>query len=81
MEHLPKSLFDLLKLENFRFKTGMYIEDKKITILRAFIDGYLFAAEANNINLSEKEKFTEFHDWVANYLDGMNLLQVGKILF
>ncbi len=45
----------------------MYIGDKKITILRAFIDGYLFALEANNINLAEKEKFTEFHDWVANY--------------
>ena len=67
MKHLPKSLFDLLKLKNFRLKTEMYIGDKKINILKAFIDGYLFALEANNIYQAEKEKFTEFHDWVANY--------------
>jgi len=67
MEQLPKSIFALLASESFRTRPGMYIGEKKISILRAFIDGYFYATESKNTTSSEKEKFAEFHDWVANY--------------
>ena len=63
MKQHPNSIFELLSSENFRFRPEMYIGKKNVTILRAFIDGY-FYAENNSL---EKEKFEEFHDWVANY--------------
>lgn len=67
MNQLPKSIFELLTSENFRNRPAMFIGEKKISILRAFIDGYLLGAERDNTTLREKEKFAEFHDWVANY--------------
>ena len=66
MEKLPKSIFELLSSETFRNRLGLFIEEKKIGILRAFIDGFLLAKISENRSL-EREKFAEFHNWVANY--------------
>lgn len=67
MEQTPNSIFELLSSKSFRSRPGLYIGEKKISILRAFIDGYFYAAEFDKINSDRREKFAEFHDWVANY--------------
>jgi DNA gyrase/topoisomerase IV subunit B len=36
----PKSIFDLIDMEEFRKRTAMYIGDKDILVLKSFIDGY-----------------------------------------
>lgn len=61
----PKLIFDLLDTENFRKRTAMYTGDKKITALRAFIDGYFYATWTYDIKIEDKMRFDDFHDWVA----------------
>ena len=65
MTKLPKSIFDLIDMEDFRKRTSMYIGDKKITALKSFIDGYFYAIWANDIEVDDKIRFDDFPDWVA----------------
>ncbi len=67
MTKLPKSIFDLLDMEEFRKRTAMYIGDRKISSLNSFIDGYFYATQTNNIELDDKVQFGDFHDWVARH--------------
>ena len=65
---IPESIFDLIKEESFRKRTAMYIGEKKISLLKGFMDGYFHGLDAKEIHLRETEpKFAKFHDWVANY--------------
>jgi hypothetical protein len=65
MTKLPKSIFDFIDMEDFRKRTAMYLGDKKISTLKSFFDGYFYATWTNNIEVDDKIKFGEFHDWVA----------------
>jgi len=65
-----ESIFDLMNDENFRKRTAMYLGEKKISILRGFIVGYLYGLDAKEIQLRESEpKFEKFNDWVANHFN------------
>ncbi|HRH47445.1 MAG TPA: hypothetical protein PLP23_01765 [Panacibacter sp.] len=65
MTQLPKSIFDLLELEDFRLRTAMYLGEKKICVLRAFIDGYFYATDTHNLKLIDDKRFLKFNDWTA----------------
>lgn len=67
MNNLPKSIFDLIDMQDFRKRTAMYIGDKKISLLNSFIDGYLYATQTNNIELEDNVQFGHFHDWVSRH--------------
>ncbi len=46
----------------------MYLGKKSITLLSAFINGYNFAIETNNIPVPEEiPPFGQFYDWIARY--------------
>jgi hypothetical protein len=62
---MPKSIFDLIDLEDFRTRTAMYIGDRKITALRSFFYGYFYAMSTNGIVVDDQLSFDDFHDWVA----------------
>lgn len=65
-----ESIFDLINEENFRKRTAMYIGEKKISILKGFIDGYFYGLDVKEIHLRESEpKFVNFSDWVANHFN------------
>ena len=65
-----ESIFDLMNEENFRKRTAMYIGEKKINILKGFIDGYFYGLDVKEIHLRESEpKFEKFSDWVANHFN------------
>jgi hypothetical protein len=63
----PKSIFDLIDTEDFRKRTAMYIGDKKITTLKSFINGYFYATWTNDIEVDDKIRFDDFHDWAAGH--------------
>jgi hypothetical protein len=67
MPELPKSIFDLLDLENFRKRTAMFIGDRKISSLDSFVQGYFYAVQSNDVFIENKVEFNEFHDWVAGH--------------
>lgn len=67
MNKPPKTLFELLDLGQFREKTPMYIGDWKISSLKAFIDGYLYASWVKKMDDEDRIAFGDFHDWVADY--------------
>ena len=54
-------LKNLIDSENFRLRTAMYIGDKKLSILKAFFDGYYYC------NLNEDYLLDGFDDWISNY--------------
>ncbi len=66
---MPVSVFDLLLLDEFRRRPAMYIRQVSISILEAFIIGYLYAVEVNKLEVKEVAKFDSFNDWVAEYYD------------
>ncbi|MBD1942803.1 hypothetical protein H6F50_10610 [Coleofasciculus sp. FACHB-712] len=46
----------------------MYLGKKSITLLKAFISGYYFARQTNNVAILEEiPPFGQFHDWIARY--------------
>ena len=46
----------------------MYIEEKKLSLLKAFMNGYFYAMDANAIIVHESDPtFELFHDWVAQH--------------
>ena len=67
MNNLPKSIFELIDLEQFRTKTAMYLGDKKISALDSFINGYFYAIWTNQIEADDPYKFDEFNNWIENY--------------
>jgi hypothetical protein len=64
MTKLPESIFDLIDLEGFRLRPGMYLGLKNIDVLNAFIDGYQYALESYNVKDEKSIKFEEFRGWV-----------------
>lgn len=67
MSKPPKSIFDLIDMEDFRKRTAMYIGEKTISSLKSFIDGYFYATWTNDIEIDDKVQFGDFHDWVAQH--------------
>jgi hypothetical protein len=59
-----KNLYDLL--ERMRERPAMYLEEKRISSLRTFLDGYHFARLEHNIPLLENPPFGVLHSWMAN---------------
>nr|WP_321237197.1 hypothetical protein [uncultured Psychroserpens sp.] len=55
----------LLDSESFRSRTAMYIGEKKISVLKGFLDGAYYSFVAYDVN--EENLFEGFHDWVAEY--------------
>lgn len=67
---LKESIFDLITDANFRKRTAMFISEKKLSVLRGFMDGYFYGIDSKEIQLEESEpKFEKFKDWVANYFN------------
>jgi hypothetical protein len=62
-----KSIFELIDSENFRKRTPMFIGDRGISALDCFISGYFYATLTNDIEVKDEFRFSEFHDWVAQY--------------
>lgn len=55
-------------LERIKPRPGMYLGKKSITLLKAFISGYYFARQTNNVAILEEiPPFGKFHDWIARY--------------
>jgi len=52
-------------IDMIRRRTAMYIGHASPTHLRAFLSGYFFAKDNEDIR-DEKSNFHGFHDWVAN---------------
>lgn len=67
MSTLPKSIYDLFDLEQFRKRPAMYMGSGSITVLRTYVHGYFYAIDANDIEIEDPVRFEEFHDWVADY--------------
>jgi hypothetical protein len=60
--------FELLDTEKFRKRTAMYLGDKTISSLAAFLNGYYYATEVHNLEDNEDTvRFGDFHDWTARY--------------
>ncbi len=53
-------IYDLL--DSIEQKPAIYLGEKSLSLLRAFIDGYLFAARRS---LLRPNGFFDFHEWVA----------------
>ncbi|MES2734523.1 MAG: hypothetical protein V4714_22435 [Bacteroidota bacterium] len=65
---LQSSIFRLIESANFRKRMPMYIGEKKLSILRAYMDGYFYATYINGIGVVEdKPPFEGFNDWIAAY--------------
>jgi hypothetical protein len=67
MTELPESIFDLIDLESFRLRPGMYLQIKSIDVLRAFIDGYQYALDSYKVKDEKNERFEKFREWVLEY--------------
>ena len=67
MTKLPESIFELIDTESFRLRPGMYLGEKSINVLNAFIDGYQYALDSYNIKDEKNIKFERFRDWVIEY--------------
>ena len=58
--------FDVYELiDLIRAKPGMYLGCCSLTRLRAFIDGYKFAANQCDGEVIEHPSLFDFHDWVT----------------
>ena len=64
-----KTVFELLDHERFRKRPVMYLGDKKISTLKAFLDGYFYAENLNSIKDKSNVRFEEFHSWVADFFE------------
>jgi hypothetical protein len=67
MSDFPNSIFELIDTESFRQRPGMYLGQKNIDLLNAFIDGYQYAIEAFEISDFKSLKFKKFRIWVLAY--------------
>jgi hypothetical protein len=63
LEKRHYSIYDML--EEMRERPAMYIGSHSIVLMRAFLDGYKFAACRNDMVEDSHPEFSEFHDWVA----------------
>jgi hypothetical protein len=45
----------------------MYLGDKRISSLNAFLCGYHYASEVHHLDDKDSTRFEDFHNWTANY--------------
>jgi hypothetical protein len=69
MTKLPKSIFELIDTEGFRLRPGMYLGEKSIDVLEAFIDGYQYALDSFEITDERNTEFEKFRGWVIKYYE------------
>jgi hypothetical protein len=70
MNEPPKTLFELLELQQFREKTSLYTGDWKISSLKAFIDGYLYASWVKIADMKTGQHLEIFMIGLPIILDG-----------
>lgn len=63
----PKTILELLSSDNFRLRTAMFIGERDMFVLKAFIDGYFFALDNEDIEERGETSFYKFHDFTADY--------------
>jgi hypothetical protein len=65
-QELDESIYDML--EKIRRKPGMYIGERSINRLHAFLTGYRAGLGRLGFYPRDVDEFHRFHDWVANRL-------------
>ena len=65
----PKNILELIDLQHFRDRPGLYLGAKDINILKAFVNGYLYSEECSGKNERTEEYFAEFRDWLTIKID------------
>ncbi|MGV3756158.1 MAG: hypothetical protein ACO1QS_12320 [Verrucomicrobiota bacterium] len=65
-QELDESIYDLI--EQIRKKPGMYIGERSINRLHAFLVGYTAGIARTGFMLGGLEDFHRFHEWTAQQL-------------